>query len=102
MESKYLTKSILENVYAKGLLNEADDVDFREPTGYFSYEGKDYPYWGNQAGRNRTVDYDQGKFNRYAKLGNIADQLLQDFKRTVQNAPNTAEGRCAYASILMM
>ena len=70
--------------------------------GEFVFLNHEYPYWGNILGRNRTVEYDKGKFNRYAKLGVISDELIKDFANKVKTNPKSTEGRCAYASLLMM
>jgi DNA topoisomerase IB len=110
MDPEQISRFITENIsHHNGLLFEdedlifeADDVEFTEPLGRFTFEGEEFPYWGNPEGRNRTMDYDMGKFNRYAKIGAIADQFLTEMNRTVAANPNSIEGRCAYASILML
>lgn len=84
-----------------GLLFE-DEIEFIEPMGFFTYAGYDYPFWGNVAGRTKTADYEKGKFNRYAKLGNMADQIVQKLIQKVRNDTSSLDGRCAYASLLMM
>jgi DNA topoisomerase IB len=83
-------------------INEETDIEFEDPAGFFNYGGNDYPYWGNPAGRNKTIDYDVGKFNRYAKMGAAADDLLNKFKHKVQTDYKSLDGRCAFASIIMM
>ena len=73
-----------------------------EPQVYFNYRGSEYPSWGNLSGRYRTSDYDQGKFNRYAKLGDMADELESGFQHLVESDIGSVDGRCAYAALLMM
>jgi len=96
--SRLLNESIYFN---NGLLFEYE-IDYTEPLGYFTYSGEEYPYWGNPIGRNRTVDYDLGKFNRYAKLGAVADEIVGNLIGMVEQEYNSIDGRCAYASLIMM
>jgi len=77
-------------------------LEYNDPAGYFSYEGEKYPYWGNPSGRAKTVDYDVGKFNRYAKIGAIADELVGGFKHLIQENYKSVDGRCAFACLVMM
>lgn len=72
------------------------------PLGYFTYEDKDYPVWSSFEGRYRTEDPEMSKFNRYAKLGKIADKAEAKFKSIVKADPTSREGRLAYACLLMM
>jgi len=73
-----------------------------EPQVHFNYRGNEYPSWGNLSGKYRTSDYDQGKFNRYAKIGDMADQLESSFQHIVETNAGSVDGRCAYAALLMM
>jgi DNA topoisomerase-1 len=68
----------------------------------FVYLNNEYPYWGNPRGRNKTVEYDKGKFNRYAKLGSYADEIIEELQAIIEKGHNTDDGRCAFASLLMM
>lgn len=79
-----------------------EDKISTEPSGYFEYNGESYPYWGNPSGRNSTKDYEIGKFNRYAKLGLAADELLSYFKDLIHSNNISINARCAYACMLMM
>jgi DNA topoisomerase IB len=78
------------------------DLEFEEPFGYFEYAGEEYPFWGNPSGRAKTVEYDVGKFNKYAKIGESANELVAKFRRTVNREPNSIDGRCSYACLIMM
>lgn len=78
------------------------DLEFVEPEGYFLYDGNEYPYWGNPGGKAKTIDYDVGKFNRYAKIGNKADELVDKFKNTISQDFNSLDGRCSFACLVMM
>jgi DNA topoisomerase IB len=69
---------------------------------FFVYKQKKYPIWGNVHGRNKTVISDFGKFNRYARLGSIADTLIEKFKRNLKEDPYSKESRCSFACLLMM
>jgi DNA topoisomerase IB len=73
-----------------------------EPAGYFTYSKMKFPYWGNPKGRNRTLDYAQGKFNRYAKLGLIADAVTGTFKDMIKRDSFSLDSRCAFACLIMM
>lgn len=79
-----------------------EDLEFNEPNGDFVYQNRKYPYWGNPSGRSRTIEYETGKFNRYAKMGLIADELLGEFRSTVESDPKSLDGRCSFACIVMM
>lgn len=74
----------------------------QEPNGTFMYNGKEYQYWGNTHGHNRTVEYDLGKFNRYAKLGEMADEVSNRLKTIINSDPRSLNARNAYACLLMM
>jgi DNA topoisomerase IB len=76
--------------------------EFDEPSVFFDFRGSEYPSWGNLSGRYRTMDYDQGKFNRYAKIGSMADRLEDSFRNMVESDTNGVSGRCAYAALMMM
>jgi len=78
------------------------DLEYTEPEGYFSYEDNEYPYWGNPAGRSKTIEYEVGKFNRYAKMGAMADELINRLKDNVRNDWKGLNGRCSFASLVMM
>lgn len=78
------------------------DLEFNEPEGYFSYEDNKYPYWGNPRGRAKTIEYDVGKFNRYVKIGMIADELVGQFRELVNSDWKSSDGRCAFACLIMM
>lgn len=84
------------------LLNEVEEIEFIEPTGYFEYRGVEYPYWGNLTGSTKTVDYEKGKFNRYAKLGDTAENVIKELSLILKKLPNKAKGRAAYASLIML
>jgi len=87
----------------KLLLNEADDdVEVPGPNFWFRYKGKKYPAWSSPKGRMKTVDYDLSKFNRYAKIGDRANELLSELKSIIKNKPKSIEARSAYAALLMM
>ncbi|MDP1712206.1 MAG: hypothetical protein Q8K86_07095 [Candidatus Nanopelagicaceae bacterium] len=73
-----------------------------KPLGKFTYLDNEYSYWGNPQGRSRTVEYNKGKFNRYAKLGSYADEVLKRLHEVVKNDHESVDGRCAFASLLMM
>lgn len=82
------------------LLFETPDVE--RPFGSFTYLNNEYLYWGNPRGRNRTMEYDKGKFNRYAKLGMHADEVMERLHDVITSDHNSSDGRCAYACLLMM
>lgn len=84
------------------VISEGNELEFKEPEGYFAYQGKDYPYWGNPGGKSKTIEYSVGKFNRFAKLGLIADELTDEFKDILAKDYLTTDGRCSFASLLMM
>ena len=84
-----------------GLLCEEDELPV-EPLGYFHYRGDKYPHWGNPRGRNKTVDYEVGKFNRFAKLGVIADEIESMLIENLNNDFDSVDGKCSYACLLMM
>ena len=73
-----------------------------EPVIEFVYQGKTYPSWGSVSGHYRTKEYDLGKFNRYAKLGFMADDLIKTFKENLSSDHSSDLGRCSYAALLMM
>jgi DNA topoisomerase IB len=79
-----------------------DEIEYVEPTGYFTFAGIEYPYWGSPNGRSRTINYDNGKFNRYAKLGEISNDLVNSLESIVKSNTRSVDGRCAYASLIMM
>jgi hypothetical protein len=78
------------------------ELEYTEPEGYFSYEGNEYPYWGNPDGRAKTIEYDVGKFNRYAKISALSDEFTQKFKDMVKNDWESPNGRCSFACLVMM
>ena len=78
------------------------DLEFTEPEGHFSYEDQQYPYWGNPGGKAKTIEYDVGKFNRFAKIGDQADEYSNQFKQTVKSDWKGLSGRCAFACLVMM
>ena len=84
------------------LIAEEIDLEYSEPKGHFFYEGNKYPYWGNPNGRAKTIEYDVGKFNRYAKIGMISDAIANKFRTTIQNDWKSANGRCSFACLVMM
>lgn len=73
-----------------------------EPEGYFKYNGNSYPFWGNPSGRLKTIDYDIGKFNRYAKFGFLADELEGKFRGILKSDPRSLDARCSFACLMMM
>jgi DNA topoisomerase IB len=83
-------------------ISEETEIESFEPAGYFEFSGTDYPYWGNPNGSTKTKTYDIGKFNRYAKLGTMADELVLDFKGMIESDWSSTDARCAFASIVMM
>jgi DNA topoisomerase IB len=72
------------------------------PTGKFTYQGKAYPVWSSFEAHYKPEDSELGKFNRYAKLGLMADKTVQLFKTLVQKDPLRVEARLAYACLLML
>lgn len=76
--------------------------DAIENSGFFSFSGEEFPYWGSPQGRTSTVNYNNGKFNRYAKLGEMADELINDFVVQIKTDPDSVEARCSYAALIMM
>jgi hypothetical protein len=78
------------------------DMEANEPSGSFAYQGNDYPYWGSPLGRSKTEDYSVGKFNRYAKIGVRADDLVNEFHDKLVEVPNLNDGKCSFASLIMM
>ena len=84
------------------IAEEVLPVEYIEPTGKFTYAGREYPYWGSITGRSSTEKYELGKLNRYAQLGDIADEVVKDLSNTIKNNPDSIEGRCAYACLIMM
>lgn len=97
MNVKYISRYINEDINA--ILEE---LEFEEPLTEFTYNKKTYPSWGNIIGRNKTAEYDKGKFNRYAKFGTIADELTSRLKNIIVNNPKSVDAHCAYACLLMM
>jgi len=96
----YLTNLSREFIMKMTILTE--DIEFDEPVDDFEFLGHRYPYWGNPNGRNHTIDYNIGKFNRYAKLGLIADDVVQEFKSMLDTDWQNIDGRCAFACLIMM
>ncbi|MBD3408520.1 MAG: hypothetical protein GF411_20520 [Candidatus Lokiarchaeota archaeon] len=84
------------------VITETTELEFTEPEGYFVYGGDKYPYWGNPGGRSKTIEYEVGKFNRYAKMGHAADELVEKFERNVKQDWKGVKGRCSYACLVMM
>lgn len=78
------------------------DLEYNEPYGYFQFAGNEYPYWGNPNGKLKTINYDVGKFNRYAKMGMMADDLVEKFKSIIGEDYTNIDGRCSFASLIMM
>lgn len=78
------------------------EPDVKEAHGEFEFLGHTYPVWGSSTGRAKTDDYDKGKFNRYAKLGDASDIIVDDLISKIKNDPESIEGRCSYASLIMM
>lgn len=83
------------------LILEEDD-DFNEPVDHFQYYGLKYPVWSTFTASSRPEDYEKGKFNRYAKIGQMAEELERDFIRTITLEPRSLAARCAYACLTMM
>jgi len=81
---------------------EIEDIEFDEPFGEFEFENQKYPFWGNPEGRNKTVDYDLGKFNRYAKIGVVANELIEKLKHNIKKDIGGINGRCSFACLIMM
>jgi len=89
--SEYITELILF---------EQDDI--MEPVEEFSYCNIKYPTWSSFTSSARPENYEKGKFNRYAKIGEMADELEKDFVREIKVNYNSKEARCAYMCLLMM
>lgn len=79
-----------------------DVLKAEKPAGHFIYAGTQFPYWGNVTGRNYTIDYNVGKFNRYSKFGSMSDDVAESLKDIIRSRTNIIDGRCAYACYLMM
>jgi len=84
------------------IITEDSDIQYDNPAGNFTFRDKKYSYWGNPIGRNKTLEYSVGKFNRYVKLGVKADELIETFKKNIEKDPKSLSGRCSYASLIMM
>lgn len=76
--------------------------EVKEPAEGFTFLEHEYNTWGSSTGRAKTDDYDKGKFNRYAKLGKVSDSVTNDLIAKVNKDPESVDGKCAYASLLMM
>lgn len=72
------------------------------PAGSFIYNKKEYPVWSGFEGHYHTGDPGLSKWNRYAKLGQIADKIVAKFKAMIQNQPMSKEAHMAYACLLML
>lgn len=72
-----------------------------EPVGSFTYHGKEYPVFSSFSAHNKPDDSDLGKFNRYAKLGRVADSVENKLEDMVRSNPDSLEGKCAFLSLLM-
>lgn len=79
-----------------------EDMDLGEPRGWFDYDGKQYPYWGSVAGRLKTLDYDVAKFNRYAKIGDKINDIIDDLNGIIKSNWKSIDARCAFATLLMI
>lgn len=82
------------------LIKEEDTAP--DPMGYFEYAKMEFPYWGNPRGRNKAADYETTKFNRYVKIGIMADELINQFKEQIESNVKSTNGRCALACMIMM
>ncbi len=89
------------SILSKPVLLETEE-EYSEPVDHFTYYGEEYPVWSTFTSSSRPENYEKGKFNRYAKLGQMAQDLEQQFQILISNSPNTKEARCAYACLLMM
>ena len=76
--------------------------EVKEPNEEFTFLEHTYNAWGSSTGRAKTDDYDKGKFNRYAKLGKVSDTVVNDLIVKINKDPDSIDGRCAFASLLMM
>jgi DNA topoisomerase IB len=92
----------LADIRQQNIIEEVLPVEYEEPSGRFTFAGKEYPFWGSLTGRASTENYELGKFNRYAKLGNIADKIVKDFSGMISSEASSVNGRCAYACMIMM
>jgi len=81
---------------------EEGTEDAVDPKTWFKYQGKYYPSWGSVNGRVKTQDYDLAKYNRFAKIGIMADDISGIFKENIEADPESMEARCSYACLLMM
>lgn len=79
----------------------ADEVA-DEPNFWFKFDGHKFPAWSSPKGRMHTAEYELAKFNRYAKIGDRADEIKTDIKQQVKTDPKSIDGRCGYACLLMM
>jgi DNA topoisomerase IB len=79
-----------------------EDEDFLEPAEKFAYYNVEYPCWSTFTASARPEDYEKGKFNRYAKIGEMAADLEKDFQARIQADPSSLEARCSYACLMMM
>lgn len=84
------------------ILFEETDQSADEPEFWFEYQGNEYPAWSSPRGRMKTDDYDLAKFNRFAKIGQRADDIEAELKQTIKDDPSSNDARCAYACLLMM
>lgn len=83
-------------------MNIFEDIEAKDESGYFTFSGEEFPYWGSPTGRSSTINYNNGKFNRYAKLGSMADDLILEFIDIIKQDPFSIDSRCSYACLLMM
>lgn len=72
------------------------------PIGSFNYRGREYPVWSSFEASYKPEDSVTGKFNRYAKIGKLADEIVERLMEEIEKDPLSEEGRMAYASLLMM
>ena len=72
------------------------------PISSFTYQGKEYPVFSSFEGHYKPSDSVAGKQNRFAKLGKMADLVVKELRRVVEDDPLSMEGRLAFACLLML
>jgi DNA topoisomerase-1 len=90
----------MNNYVSELILFEEEDI--LEPKEEFKYYGVKYPTWSTFTASARPEDYEKGKFNRFAKIGKMAEDLERGFVQTIRENYNSEEGRCSYMCLLMM
>jgi len=91
------------DIIVEGIIREEDeDEKSQGPNFWFDFDGHRYPAWSSPRGRMHTAEYELSKFNRYAKIGDRADEIKSNLIKELKSRPNSINGRCAYACLLMM